>query len=110
MAPSDDNEALFHINDIRFGYAGKNILCVSCFSQDKCATQTSIDSNGYRSNMKKAYDTEFIKSENITAFMTVRYSRFGHTIHKIRMFVFKMMMQIKTNINTFQNTERCCSS
>ena len=107
MAPSDDKEALFHINDIRFGYAGKNILCVSCFSKDKCATQTSIDSDGYRSNMKKAYDTEFIKSENITAFMTVRYSCFGDTIHEI---FFKMIIQIKTNLNIIQNTERCCSS
>ena len=86
MAPSDDKEALFHINDIRFGYAGKNILCVSCFSQDKCATQSSIDSNGYRSNMKKAYDTDFIKSENITAFMTVRYWCIGRTTHKKRTF------------------------
>ena len=86
MAPSDDKEALFHINDIRFGYAGKNILCVSCFSQDKCATQSSIDSNGYRSNMKKAYDTDFIKSENITAFMTVRYWCIGRTTHKKRLF------------------------
>ena len=72
MAPSDDGEALFHINDIRFGYSGKNLLCVSCFSNDKCVTETSIDSTGYRSNMKKAYDTSFIKSENITAFMTVK--------------------------------------
>ena len=73
MAPSDDGEALFHINDIRFGYSGKNLLCVSCFSADKCATETSIDSTGYRSNMKKAFDTSFIKSENITAFMTVKH-------------------------------------
>ena len=36
MAPSDDDEALFHINDVRFGAAGKNILCVSCFSDDDC--------------------------------------------------------------------------
>ena len=75
MAPSDDNEALFHINDIRFGYSGKNLLCISCFSRDKCATEDGtdgIDSTGYRTNMKKAYQTDFIKSENITAFMTVR--------------------------------------
>ena len=71
MAPSDDGEALFHINDVRFGAAGKNILCVSCFSDDNCATQTQIDSTGYRTDLKEAYTHEFVKSENITAFMTV---------------------------------------
>ena len=71
MAPSDDGEALFHINDVRFGAAGKNILCVSCFSDDDCATQTQIDSTGYRTDLKEAYTHEFVKSENITAFMTV---------------------------------------
>ena len=71
MAPSDDSEALFHINDVRFGAAGKNILCVSCFSDDNCATQSQIDSTGYRTDLKEAYTHEFVKSENITAFMTV---------------------------------------
>ena len=69
-APSDDKEALFHINDIRFGGAGKNVLCVSCFSSDKCATESSVNT-GYRTDMKKYYEHQFLKSENITAFMTV---------------------------------------
>ena len=71
MAPSDDSEALFHINDIRFGAAGKNIICLSCFSDDNCATQGSIDSTGYKTDMRNAYAPVFEKSENITAFMTV---------------------------------------
>ena len=70
MAPSDDKEALFHINNIRFGGAGKNILCVSCFSSDKCATDNSVNT-GYRTDIKKCYEHLFLKSENITAFMTV---------------------------------------
>ena len=76
MAPSENQEALMHINDVRFGSAGKNILCLSCISTDNCATQATIDSGGYRTNLKKFYSTEFIKSDNITAFMTVKISIF----------------------------------
>ena len=71
MAPSDDGESLFHINDLRFGAAGKNIICLSCFSDDNCATQGSIDSSGYKTDMKNSYSPAFKTSENITAFMTV---------------------------------------
>ena len=73
--PSDDKEALFHVNNIRFGGAGKNVLCVSCFSSDKCATESSVNT-GYRTDIEKSYTPQFIKSENITAFMTViKFSR-----------------------------------
>ena len=71
MTPSDDGEALFHINDIRFGNAGRNILCLGCFSADTCSTEDSITNTGHRTDLKKLYGADFLKSENITAFMTV---------------------------------------
>ena len=70
MTPSDDQEALMHIRDIRFASAGKKFLCVSCISHDNCATKASIET-GYMTNLQKMYTTTFLKSDNISAFMTV---------------------------------------
>ena len=77
MTPSENQEALLHINDVRFGSAGKNVLCMSCISADPAKTSDAMCaesggmSNGYRTDLKNNYATKFLKSDNISAFMTV---------------------------------------
>ena len=77
MTPSENQEGLLHINDVRFSSAGKNVLCMSCISADPsvtsdtmCGTGGSM-TNGYRTDLRNSYKTDFLKSENISAFMTV---------------------------------------
>ena len=77
MTPSENQEALLHINDVRFGSAGKNVLCMSCISADPAKTSDAMCgesgsmSNAYRTDLKNNYETKFLKSDNISAFMTV---------------------------------------